>query len=56
MIEVSRSLSEATIELDFADPAVYDEPVRIADLKRELAEVEKSLEAAYAKWEALLGA
>ena len=55
--EVARLDAErARIELDFADPAVYDEPVRIAGLKRELAEVEKSLEAAYAKWEALLGA
>jgi len=54
--EVARLDAErARIELDFADPAAYDDPVRVAGLKRELAEIERALETAYAKWEALLG-
>jgi ATP-binding cassette subfamily F protein 3 len=55
--EVARLDAErARIELDFADPEIYGEPVRVAGLKRELEAVEKALDAAYAKWEALLGA
>jgi ATP-binding cassette subfamily F protein 3 len=54
--EVARLDAErARIEIDFADPAVYGEPVRVAGLKRELIEVEKALETAYARWEELLG-
>jgi ATP-binding cassette subfamily F protein 3 len=55
--EVARLDAErARIELDFADPVVYEDTARVADLKRQLAANEAALEAAYAKWEELLGA
>jgi len=53
--EVARLDAErARIELVFADPGIYDDAAHVAVLKRELAEVEQALEAAYARWETLL--
>ena len=54
--EVARLDAErARIELDFADPASYEVPGRVAALRSELNAVEEALETAYARWEGLLG-
>jgi ATP-binding cassette subfamily F protein 3 len=45
----------ARIHEEFADPGVYDDTKRMAALKKELDVVDKKLEQAYAKWEALIG-
>jgi ATPase subunit of ABC transporter with duplicated ATPase domains len=52
--EVARLDAERTrLELEFADPAVYDDRDRVARLENELAEVRSAVDAAYARWEEL---
>jgi ATP-binding cassette subfamily F protein 3 len=52
--EVARLDAErARLELEFADPAVYDNRDRVAHLERELAAVRGAVDAAYARWETL---
>ena len=52
--EVARLDEErARLELAFADPATYDDRVRVAELEAELEAARAAVEAAFARWEAL---
>jgi ABC-type multidrug transport system ATPase subunit len=53
--EVARlDATRAKIQLEFADPGLYDDRAHVEDLERRLAETDAALAAAYQRWEALL--
>jgi ATP-binding cassette subfamily F protein 3 len=55
--EVARLDEErAELEREFADPAIYDDRARVAQLQRKLDEARSVLEAAFARWEELSNA
>jgi ATP-binding cassette subfamily F protein 3 len=52
--EVARLDGErARLEREFADPAIYGDRERVATLERELEDVRRAVDAAYATWERL---
>ena len=46
----------AGLEREFADPTIYDDRARVAQLQSELDEVRRAAEAAFARWEELSNA
>jgi ATP-binding cassette subfamily F protein 3 len=44
----------ALLEREFADPNIYDDRVRVAELERELEAARAACDAAYERWEAML--
>lgn len=52
--EVARLDEErARLEREFADPAIYDDRARVADLETELEDARAAVDAAFARWEEL---
>jgi ATP-binding cassette subfamily F protein 3 len=48
--------TRAEIQLEFADPGLYDDRAHVEDLERRLAETDAALASAYERWERLLEA
>jgi ATP-binding cassette subfamily F protein 3 len=48
--------ARALLEREFADPAIYDDRARVAELERELETTRAAYDAAFARWESLLEA
>jgi ATP-binding cassette subfamily F protein 3 len=44
----------AELEREFADPNIYDDRARVADLERELEAARSAVDAAYRRWESML--